>query len=188
MMLLSLLPFADVKEPELQEMERFIAAETPFRARREPPLPLPESAHDAKRGQYDGTLLLRTALANHRPDAVRLLAVTEQDLFIPMLTFIFGQAQLDGTAAIVSLARLRPEFHGLPHRRDIFVDRYRKEILHELGHTCGLTHCADSTCAMSLSIKIANIDAKRAGMCPDCRLRLDTKLAALSRESGAEKE
>jgi len=29
-------------------------------------------------------------------DAAKLLAVTERDLFIPVLTFVFGQAQLDG--------------------------------------------------------------------------------------------
>ena len=40
--------------------------------------------------------------------------MTEGDLAIPTLTFVFGQAQLDGPVAVVSLARLRQEFYGLP--------------------------------------------------------------------------
>ena len=44
----------------------------------------------------------------------RLLGVTERDLFVPVLSFVYGQAQLGGRVAVVSLARLRPEFHGLP--------------------------------------------------------------------------
>jgi predicted Zn-dependent protease len=51
------------------------------------------------------------AVASRTPaDAVRILGVTEGDLAIPTLKFVFGQAQLDGPVAVVSLARLRQEF------------------------------------------------------------------------------
>lgn len=183
-MLLFVLPVVGVEEADLQEMERFVEQQLPFRTRRLPAMALPPGAHDPQRDQYDSTVMLRAALDLCPRDATRLLVVTEQDLFIPMLTFICGQAQLDGTAAIVSLARLRPEFFGLPARRSLLVDRYLKETLHELGHTFGLTHCADTACVMSLSVKIAHIDQKRAEFCHSCDVRLAEKLNTLRRESG----
>lgn len=187
-MLLSVLPVAGVADEDLVEMERFVGQVLPFEIRREPAIPVPAGSFDPKRNQHDGTVTLRAGLALCPPDATRLLMITEQDLFIPMLTFIFGQAQLDGTAAVVSLARLRPEFHGLPPRRSLFVERYKKEILHELGHTFGLTHCTDSRCAMSLSIKIMNIDRKRGELCHACHVRLADKLDTLGREAGRAKD
>ena len=50
------------------------------------------------------------------PDA-RVLGVTACDLFVPVLTFVFGEAQLDGNCAVVSTARLQEEFYGLPRAR-----------------------------------------------------------------------
>ena len=143
---------------------------------------VPPEAHDPKRDQYDGTLMLRAALAQCPPEASRLLVVTDLDLFIPMLTFIFGQAQIDGTAAIVSLARLRPEFYGLPPGPDLFTARYLKEALHEMGHTYGLTHCPDPGCTMSLSVNIAGIDRKHPDLCGNCTVRLSDKLDTLRRD------
>lgn len=188
MMLLYLLPVEGVDEVDLDRMESFVRLKLPFEIRRMPAMPVPPGAHDTVRDQYDGTVMLRAALEICPTDATRLLVVTEQDLFIPMLTFICGQAQLDGTAAIVSLARLRPEFFGLPARRELLVERYLKEVLHELGHTFGLTHCSDKTCAMSLSVKIAHIDEKRDEMCHDCNVLLMDKLDTLRRDTGVAEE
>jgi len=187
-MILCMLPVEGVQEVDLYEMERFVEEILPFRTRREVAMPVPPGAHDPRRDQYDGTVILRAALELCPADASRLLVVMEQDLFIPMLTFIFGQAQLDGTAAVVSLNRLRPESYGLPPRRDLFVERYLKEILHELGHTFGLTHCPDPRCVMSLSVNIINIDQKRAEYCGNCTVRLKDKLDTLRREFGVTEE
>ena len=60
-------------------------------------------------------------------DAAKLLAVTERDLFIPVLTFVFGQAQLGGRVGGVSFARLQQEFYGLAANREIFLERAYKE-------------------------------------------------------------
>ena len=105
-----------------------------------------------------------------------MLGVTEVDLFIPMLSYIFGQAQLGGRAAIISTARLRQEFYDLPADGAILVERARKEALHELGHTFGLVHCEDRGCAMSLSTNIRQVDLKNPSYCGACR--------ALLREGG----
>jgi archaemetzincin len=105
-------------------------------------------------------------------DALRVLGVTERDLFIPVLTFVFGHAQLGGRAAVVSLARLRQEFYGLEPNRQMLLDRARKEALHEAGHTFGLVHCPDRNCAMALSTRVQQIDEKRAAFCRVCTRQL----------------
>jgi archaemetzincin len=130
-----------------------------------------EFAYDAGRGQYGSIPVLENALAQCPPDAAKLLAVTARDLFIPVLTFVFGHAQLGGRAAVVSLARLRQEFYRLPPDREIFLERAVKEALHESGHLFGLVHCADRTCAMSLSTGVRQIDGKSASFCGPCTAR-----------------
>jgi archaemetzincin len=98
--------------------------------------------------------------------------VTTRDLFIPVLTFVFGQAQLGGRLGVVSLARLKQEFYGLPENRDVFLQRAAKEALHEAGHLFGLVHCADHECAMALSTGVRQIDLKQASFCSPCRGRI----------------
>ena len=62
---------------------------------------------------------------------------------MPVLSFVYGQAQLEGQVAVVSLARLRPEFHGLLPDAAVLERRAATEAVHELGHTFGLVHCLD---------------------------------------------
>jgi archaemetzincin len=143
----------------------------------------PDSSYDPARKQYSSPDLLRE-LAEHVPaDATRVLGVTERDLFIPMLSFIFGQAQLGGQVALVSLARLRQEFYGMEPDAGLLADRACKEALHELGHTFGLTHCVDRTCTMSLSTGIRQVDLKAPRFCSSCVTLLDDSMAALDRRS-----
>jgi archaemetzincin len=127
-----------------------------------------ELAFDPARGQYSSPLMLQMALSRCPRGSTRILLVTERDLFIPMLTFVFGQAQLGGTAAVLSVARLRQEFYDLPPDRELFRARAWKETVHEIGHTLGLTHCSDPQCVMSLACSIAQIDRKRQGLCRSC--------------------
>lgn len=152
------------------------------RTRRIEPSPPPVYAWDAARKQYSSTLVLRESLALRPADAVKLLVLTEADIFIPMLSFVYGQAQLDGPAAVVSFARLRQEFYSLPPNRPLFLVRVRKEALHEIGHTFGLTHCHDTRCTMTLSTNIQQLDFKQAAFCADCSLLVSESVA---RSSGA---
>ena len=129
----------------------------------------PESAFDASRSQYHSTRLLLSLLA--APGAGRagkILGVTEVDLFVPVLTYVFGEAELGGRAAIVSLHRLRPEAYGLPEDPALLGERLLKEAVHELGHTLGLIHCPDPQCVMRPATYTEEIDLKSAGFCPRC--------------------
>ncbi|MGE5127663.1 MAG: peptidase M54 [Betaproteobacteria bacterium] len=140
------------------------------------PLAEPEAAYSPARGQWSSPELLRTLLARVPPGAARLLGVTERDLFVPVLSFVYGQAQLGGRVAVVSLARLRPEFHGLGPDPATLERRAGVEAVHELGHTFGLVHCLDRRCPMSLSIDLPDLDRKTAEPCPGCSALLEGSL------------
>lgn len=145
-----------------------------------PALSIPESAYDSKRHQYQSVDILRM-LNNHVPqNGSRILGITDVDLSIPMLSFLFGQAQLDGPVAIVSLCRLRQEFYGLPAQDDLLRERLTKEVLHEMGHTFGLVHCSEQICAMSLSTSIGMVDVKTEQYCPRCGVQLARRFASLN--------
>jgi archaemetzincin len=123
--------------------------------------------YDAKRRQYHSTPLLR-ALLDTYPDAQRLLGVAAVDLFVPVLTFVFGEAQIGGRAAAVSYHRLREEFYGLPANEDLMFERLVKEAVHELGHTFGLRHCHDWQCVMATSHAPEFLDVKSSEFCAAC--------------------
>lgn len=133
----------------------------------------PADTWDARRAQRSSPRLLRWLLDQRPPGAVKLLGITDSDLFIPVLTFVFGEAQVGGCAAVVSIARLRRTFDGRPAHPDLVEARLVKEGLHELGHTFGLVHCGDPSCAMSRSNSVLDIDRKQATFCHDCTQRLD---------------
>jgi archaemetzincin len=135
---------------------------------REMALPTIDFAFDAARRQYGSTRVLEMLARACPDDAAKLLAVTGRDLFIPVLTFVYGHAQLGGRVAAVSLARLKQEFYGLPPNREVFLERTLKEALHETGHMFGLVHCAERSCAMALGTNIRQIDAKHAAFCASC--------------------
>lgn len=135
---------------------------------RETVLPGLEFAFDARRGQYASVRVLEMLGRVCPPDARKLIGFTGHDLFIPVLTFVFGHAQLGGRVAVVSLARLRQEFYGFQPDEEVLLDRAAKEALHETGHTFGLVHCPDRSCAMALSTSIRQVDEKRAGLCSRC--------------------
>jgi archaemetzincin len=97
-----------------------------------------------------------------------VVGVTAVDLFVPVLTYVFGEAQLGGRAVVVSTHRLRPEAYGLPADDELVAARTEKEALHELGHTWGLRHCHAPDCVMRASTYAEEIDLKPAALCDRC--------------------
>ena len=126
------------------------------------------SAFHPQRRQYSSTEILKRLAPYMSSETWQVLGVTELDLFIPILTFVFGEAQLGGRGAVVSLRRLRQEFYGMPADPEILTARLLKESLHELGHTLGLRHCLAYRCAMSSSHAVESIDLKEAEFCATC--------------------
>src|SRR3970040_478799 len=97
----------------------------------------PEFAFHAERQQYHSTELLERLRALAAPATWRLLGVTPVDLYIPILTFVFGEAQLEGRCAVVSTHRLRQEFYGLPADKRLLQKGPREEGLAGVGATLG---------------------------------------------------
>lgn len=124
------------------------------------------------RNQYHSTLVL-AQLLKHLPDeSAKIIGITSVDLYIPILTFVFGESQLDGNGAVISTFRLRNEYYGLPEDKDLFFERTLKEAVHELGHAFGLTHCPDYECVMNSSTYVEDIDQKQSQFCPTCREKI----------------
>lgn len=138
----------------------------------------PEAAFDPSRGQYNSTGLLKWLLRDPHEPAERVLGVAGVDLFTPVLTYVFGEAQLSGRAAVVSSHRLRPEAYGLDPNDLRLFERLHKEAVHELGHTYGLLHCVTLTCVMRASVYAEEIDFKSAGFCGPCRALLQRSRSA----------
>ena len=115
---------ADTDREALTAAREFLSAQFGLPVR-ETELPGVDFAFDPRRNQYGSSAVLDMLARLCPPDAAKLVGLTERDLFIPVLTFVFGHAQLQGRVAVVSLARLRQEFYGLEPNRDIFLDRVR---------------------------------------------------------------
>lgn len=129
----------------------------------------PALAWDPARAQYDSTRLLAALKAHYDGEIV---GATAHDLFIPVLTYVFGEAEMPGRAAIFSIHRLREEFYGLPPDERLLEERAVRELWHEVGHLRGLAHCPDAACVMSASHSLERVDAKTDQFCPACRGRL----------------
>lgn len=128
----------------------------------------PRFAFNVTRQQYLSTEILALMISRRTPDSWGLLGVTVVDLYIPILTFVFGEAQMKGKCALVSAHRLRQEFYGLPPDSALFHQRLLKEATHELGHTLALPHCEDYQCVMSPSHGVEWIDLKSSHFCDAC--------------------
>ncbi len=145
------------------------------------------------RNQYNSTSILSALLeqpsefSNSHIRAIlsgadlttKVLGVTEGDLFVPVLTYVFGEAQLAGRAAVVSSHRLRDELYGLQADDDLLETRLLKEAIHELGHTFGLIHCSNYLCVMHSSTGVEEIDVKTEKFCEDCGVRLRSAIPTL---------
>lgn len=132
----------------------------------------PELAFDSSRGQYNSTDLLAQLLDQTAGSDTSVLGIAGVDLFIPILTYVFGEAQLAGRAAVVSTYRLDPARYGLAANQRLLLDRLAKEAVHELGHTRGLVHCNQAVCVMRSSTYVEDIDLKSAQFCSACNLRI----------------
>ncbi len=129
------------------------------------PMENPGYAFDSRRGQYNAALILKeleTVRGTPRfADYEKVIAVLDVDLFVPIFSYVLGEARLGGTFALVSLYRLEND-----------LQRAAKIALHEYGHLCNLAHCPDGSCLMHFSKGIAELDGLPLDYCRYCSLAL----------------
>ncbi|MBW1922788.1 MAG: archaemetzincin family Zn-dependent metalloprotease [Deltaproteobacteria bacterium] len=140
-----------------------------------------EFAYDRRRRQYHSTPILEALDRAAPPNFVKVLGITKEDLFIPILTHVFGEAQLGGRASIISTNRLGEDFPSGFH-----VEKFRcrvvKEAIHELGHTFNLRHCKDPTCLMHYCRTVRDVDRKSEHLCRYCQVLLSDEISILPGE------
>jgi archaemetzincin len=138
-----------------------------------PSKPLPPQALHVARNQHHSTQLLEYLLAGDPAESARVLGITAVDLYIPIFTFVFGEAQLDGRAAIISMFRPGGGADDVRPSKALFLDRLLKLGIHELGHTLGLGHCRQPGCLMGFSTNLEKLDQKNLAFCQYCQILLE---------------
>lgn len=128
--------------------------------------------YDPMRRQYNGNKLMKELESWSSINHVKTIALFKVDLFIPILTFIFGQAALNGNIGIASLYRLRNEQYGLKRDDNMLLERFMKVVIHEMGHMFGLMHCHFPSCVMRSSTYVEDIDQKSQHLCSKCRSKI----------------
>ncbi len=151
----------------VREVHRFFG----YRTKIKPLLQDVDFALDLDRQQHHSTIILERLASLAPTMAIKILAITKVDLFIPILTHVYGEAQLNGKACIVSTHRLN---EGLGTSvSEIFYQRVVKEAIHELGHTFNLRHCRDHTCNMHYCRGVKDVDRKSDQLCRYCLVLLN---------------
>ncbi len=137
-----------------------------------PSAPVPPTAWMASRRQYDSTHLILYVETLAPPDSGRVLAMCDVDLASEVMTFVFGEAEIEGRIAVMSLHRLRQEVYGLPADPGLFRARAAKVAVHEMGHTWGLRHCFRYRCVMYPAETVEIADIKTESFCDSCTGKL----------------
>ncbi len=167
-----LIPVGQIPEPDLEKLTVSLQKEFEY------PVVIGKRiedigyAYDRNRDQYYSTPILDEIRKKKPNDAIKVLGIADEDLFVPSLNFVFGEADLDGPVAVISLTRLRQDFYGLKSDESLFYERAVKEAVHELGHCFGLRHCSDTKCVMHFSNSLQDTDIKSANFCPLCEKKL----------------
>ena len=173
---ITLVPFGYFEENFLKNIAEAVKHEFLFSVNiKEGHLDLSEF-YDPIRRQYNGVKLLREVDGTFASDSSKTIGLFNVDLFIPILTYIFGQAFLKGRTGIASHYRLSNERYGMVKDDKFILDRFKKEVIHELGHTFGLIHCHMPTCVMRSSTYVEDIDQKSPNLCPACRNSIKSML------------
>ena len=151
MKLLHLLPIGNIEDGLLKDLRPVIEEIFRIPCKIIPANLDPEFAYHGERQQYHSSEILYRMNSFLTSDSWRILGITSADLYIPILTFVFGERRWVAACAVVSAHRLKQEFYGLPASPQLYRERILKESVHELGHTVNLTHCDDYRCAMAPS-------------------------------------
>ncbi|MDP4117542.1 MAG: hypothetical protein Q8903_15515 [Bacteroidota bacterium] len=129
----------------------------------------PQFAKSVERNQYHSTKILAEAMKKTDPFDGKVILLADFDLFVPVFTFVYGEAQLNGKHSIVSISRLHEEIYTGITDEALLLQRSLKEILHEFGHNLGLLHCKDWNCVMHSSGRIEEVDIKGDFYCKTCQ-------------------
>lgn len=170
--MIEIIPIGNTDRATLETPRQALEAVFSQRAHIGDTMALPRESWNQHRSQHLAPRLLAELRSPSGPGD-RALGVADVDVFAPGLNFVFGEADISGRKAIISLKRLRQEFYRLPGNEKLFHERTVKEAVHELGHTYGLKHCPNPACVMHFSNSLRDTDVKGWDFCSACRARLN---------------
>lgn len=178
-MLVRLIPVGNPHAKILEELTAQLPEILGIKVRTLPSLPIPQSAYNHFRRQYNAETILnelsKIGVAKFIDKAVPTLFVTDADIYYDGLNFVFGLEDPAKSAAIISLARLRTEFYDQRPNQDLLIERVVKEAIHEIGHHIGLDHCDRPSCVMCFSPSVSDVDTKQNYFCSVCKNKASAK-------------
>jgi archaemetzincin len=166
--IIAIQPLGDVRSDVLEVVAANLQAFFQIRTEVFSYQPIPDGAYNAHRGQYNCYPILKF-LGTLKPDnTIKIVGVTEVDLFIPILTYVFGEGELGGNAAVISTYRLARGKDWEPGPVKRLFERAAKIAVHETAHTFRLPHCKEDRCIMNSFPVLDHIDEKPIYFCRYC--------------------
>ena len=160
--------FGDVPAIFLKVIAAHISGYLKIDAEIMPSMAHPYYALDRHRLQYDCGLILQTMNANRFDGYEKVIGVLTVDLFVPILTYVYGEARQGGKIALVSTFRMRNNPHSKSDPPSRVYERTAKVALHEIGHLFNMLHCEDEKCLMHFSGNLATLDKTPLYFCRYC--------------------
>ncbi len=163
-----MVPVGDISDNVIEASGEVISDELDGDINIHDAIPFPESVSSGRKNQYNAEEIIDIAIKRGNGD--RNIALTDADIYYRHRNFVFGLAYLDGRGCVVSTHRLNMTADGgeVIDPDEKLIERVKKEVIHELGHTLNLRHCDNGTCVMSFSPSVEEVDLKLDSFCSKC--------------------
>ena len=174
-MLIRLIPIGDIPQSILELVKQELEGIFRSKCRILTKLEVPKDSFNHWRKQYNAEIILNTleniSEVKFIDKSIPTLLITDIDLYYGGLNFIFGLEDPQRSCAIVSMARLKPEFYDQKRNPRILSERLVKEAVHGMGHHLGLEHCSHPFCVMCFSPSVQDVDKKQKYFCDTCKVK-----------------
>lgn len=181
--IIALQPLGSYDEQQLLMIRAQISDFYNIRVRILKPVDIPSSFRSPYEEKYAADSLLQFLSKLSNDTLVEVVGLTHKDIYtqhehhailnkkdtvLVSYTGIFGLGYIPGNACVVSDHRL------MTADKELWNNRLKKVVIHEIGHNLGIPHCPDDTCLMSESNgNIVKLNKTGGDYCKSCRQMLN---------------